>query len=318
MKRINHLRNLSILFLMLGSFYGCTSNKVSDAERSAEDILIDHCYQLDTTSIRAVLPPDSISMAKLQTEITADSWILIEEEQGLLIASKNARKKQYPASLTKMMTGKLVLDKGCLNDTVTITEDVFLVRDGMLKLGYTLLEHDLLQEMMLQSDNDAAYALATQLAVDTLAFCKMMNERASLLHMDSTHFANPNGMPNDSTYSSARDLLTLARYCMKDSTFAAIAGTLSMKIPLLDGRHLNILSTNNMLREYDGCIGIKTGYTRQAGGCLAVAAKRKDVTLFLVLLKSRSRSSRFTEAKILLDYGFRVMEDYRTKTATLQ
>jgi D-alanyl-D-alanine carboxypeptidase len=139
----------------------------------------------------------------------------------------------------------------------------------------------------------------------------MMNDRAAFLRMDSTRFANPNGMPNDSNYSSARDLLVLARYCMLDTTFAQIVGSKAMKIPLTDGRHLDIQNTNTLLTNYKGCNGIKTGYTRQAGGCLAITATRDDITLTLILLKSRSRWTRFIEATDLLDYGFNVMKAYR-------
>jgi D-alanyl-D-alanine carboxypeptidase len=165
----------------------------------------------------------------------------------------------------------------------------------------------MIDEMMLQSDNNAATALAQYISGDIPAFCRLMNEKAAYLGMDSTHFANPNGMPNDSTYSTARDLLVLARYCMRDSAFAAIVGTPFMDIPLVDGRHLPCDNTNLLLRSYEGCIGVKTGYTRDAGSCLASAATRDGVTLFLVLLNSRSRSSRFTESALLLDHGFSLM-----------
>jgi D-alanyl-D-alanine carboxypeptidase len=129
--------------------------------------------------------------------------------------------------------------------------------------------------------------------------------------MDSTHFANPNGMPNDSTYSTAHDLLVLARYCMRDTAFAKIVGSPLIDVPLIDGRHIACQNTNLLLGKYDGCIGVKTGYTRQAGSCLASAATRNGITLHLVLLKSRSRSSRFSESATLLDYGFRVAEAMR-------
>ena len=135
----------------------------------------------------------------------------------------------------------------------------------------------------------------------------MMNEKAAYLGMTSTHFANPNGMPNLQNFSSASDLVRLARYCMRDSTFAQIVGTIDKDIPLTDGRHMPCRNTNALLTTYEGCIGIKTGFTRQAGNCLASAATRDGVTLYLVLLNSRSMSSRFKESAILLDYGFNVM-----------
>jgi len=165
--------------------------------------------------------------------------------------------------------------------------------------------------MMLQSDNDAAYALAKYVGGDTLRFCDMMNEKAAYLGMTSTHFANPNGMPAPDNYSTANDLVRLARYAMRDSTFEEIVGTAGKNVPLIDGRHMVCRNTNILLGTYDGCFGIKTGYTRQAGNCLASVATRDGTTLYLVLLNSRSMRSRFTESAILLDYGFRVMRTYR-------
>jgi D-alanyl-D-alanine carboxypeptidase len=100
---------------------------------------------------------------------------------------------------------------------------------------------------------------------------------------------------------------------MRDSAFAKIAGTASTDIPLTDGRHLSSQNTNLLLGSYEGCIGVKTGFTRKAGYCLSSAATRNGVTLFLVLLNSRSQSSRFTESAALLDYGFRIMAQEATK-----
>ena len=97
---------------------------------------------------------------------------------------------------------------------------------------------------------------------------------------------------------------------MCDSVFAQIVGTAEDDLPLVDGRHLPCQNTNLLLWTYEGCIGIKTGYTRQAGNCLASAATRNGTTLYLVLLGSRGRSSRFKESALLLDYGFRVMMDF--------
>jgi D-alanyl-D-alanine carboxypeptidase len=141
----------------------------------------------------------------------------------------------------------------------------------------------------------------------------MMNEKAAYLGMNNTHFANPNGMPNFQNYSTASDMMKLARYSMADSAFAQIVGTASKDIPLIDKRHLLSKNTNVLLEQYDGCIGIKTGYTKLAGYCLASAARRNDTTLFLILLNSKSMSSRFTESALLLDYGFNVMKAYHER-----
>ncbi len=243
--------------------------------------------------------------------LSAEAWVLVEDSTGLVISEKNARQRMYMASITKMMTCLLALERGRMDDSIQITEDVSTTRDARVKVGDGYTVGNLIREMMLMSDNVAAQALAKHIGGDTLTFYQMMNEKAAYLGMKGTHFANPNGMPNDSNYSTAADLLRLSRYCMDDTAFAAIVGTASEDIPLLDGRHFPCQNTNAMLENYDGCIGIKTGFTRQAGNCLVSAATRNGVTLYLVLLKSKSHTSRFSESATLLDYGFRVMQVYR-------
>ena len=266
---------------------------------------------IDSLTLRAVLNPDSTEGWDKLSSLTAEAWILIEDSTGMVISQKYANEPRFMASLTKMMTCLLALENGNPTDTVNITDDVYIAKDSRVRLGDGYLLDNLIYEMMLQSDNDAAYALAKHIAGDTLKFCNMMNEKATYLGMSSTHFSNPNGMPSSDNYSSACDLVKLTRYCMRDSAFAAIVGTVDKDIPLTDGRHMPCHNTNALLTTYEGCIGIKTGFTRQAGNCLASAATRDGVTLYLVLLNSRSMSSRFMESATLLDYGFHVMKDYK-------
>ena len=288
---------------------GCTG-KDGDRPLSAEELRLQRSCRIDTTTLRTVLTPDSIEGWAQLNDLTAEAWILVDDSTGLVLSERNAHQRMFPASLTKMMTCLLMLEKGNDADTIEITQDVFLAKDSRVKLGDSYLAGHLVREMMLQSDNDAASALAKHLGGSIESFCDSMNRKAAYLHMDSTHFANPNGMPNDSNYSTACDLLKLTRYCMQDSVFASIAGTKHLDIPLLDGRHMPIDNTNLLLKDYKGCFGVKTGYTRKAGGCLASVATRQGVTLYLILLKSRSQSTRFAESAILLDYGFRVMKAY--------
>ena len=233
--------------------------------------------------------------------------MLIDDSTGLVFSSKNANKLVCMASITKMMTCLLALENGNLDDSVYIDEDSYIAKDSRVKLGDGFLLSSLIDEMMLISDNDAAYAIAKHVGGDTLSFCEMMNEKAAYLGMENTHFANPNGVPNIDNYSTANDLIKLCRYAMRDRAFASIVGTAEKDIPLLDGRHMPCHNTNVLLNSYEGCIGIKTGYTRQAGYCLASAATRRGRTLYLVLLGSRSLSTRFTESALLLDYGFNML-----------
>ena len=291
--------------LLLLSCYACGSGErlTPEEQRLRKIALID-------STLQDYVRLDSVEGFDQLEGLSAEAWMLIDDSTGFIISQKNADEKLFIASITKMMTCLLALENGNLDDTVCITKDVFIVRDSWVKVGDSYRLGDLVYEMMMMSDNNAAYAIAQHIAGDTLTFYNMMNEKAQYLGMDSTHFASPNGMPNDDNYSSASDLVRLSRYCMCDSLFADIVGTAEKDIPLLDGRHLPCMNTNLLLTSYDGCIGIKTGYTRQASGCLASAATRDNTTLFLVLLGSRGRSLRFKESVILLDYGFKAIRAY--------
>ncbi len=291
--------------LLLLSCYACGSGErlTPEEQRLRKIALID-------STLQDYVRLDSVEGFDQLEGLSAEAWMLIDDSTGFIISQKNADEKLFIASITKMMTCLLALENGNLDDTVCITKDVFIVRDSWVKIGDSYRLGDLVYEMMMMSDNNAAYAIAQHIAGDTLTFYNMMNEKAQYLGMDSTHFASPNGMPNDDNYSSASDLVRLSRYCMCDSLFADIVGTAEKDIPLLDGRHLPCMNTNLLLTSYDGCIGIKTGYTRQASGCLASAVTRDNTTLFLVLLGSRGRSLRFKESVILLDYGFKAIRAY--------
>lgn len=308
MKRLNIILTgaaFSLLFCI-----ACESGKTPltpEQQRLQKIALID-------TTIQNIVQLDAVEGYEQLAGLSAEAWMLVEDSTGFIISQKNADKKLFIASITKMMTCLLALENGNLADTLFITNDVYIAKDSRVRLGDGYRLGNLIYEMMLVSDNDAAYAIAKHIAGDTLTFCDMMNQKAQYLGMDSTHFANPNGMPNDQNYSCANDLVKLSRYCMWDSAFAQIVNSSEADLPLVDGRHLPCFNTNQLLTTYEGCIGIKTGFTRQAGNCLASAATRDGTTLYLVLLGSRSMSSRFTESAILLDYGFNVMKTYRKNT----
>ena len=310
MKRQNAFL-IGAILLSLAFCNGCGS-RGTGVTLTPEQQRLQKIALIDTTTLQTIVCLDSIEGYDRLAEISAEAWMLIDDSTGLVISQKNATRQLCMASITKMMTCLLALEKGNLADTLYITEDVYVAKDSRVRMGDGFRLDDLIHEMMLISDNDAAYAIAKHIGNgDTLTFCDMMNQKAVYLGMDSTHFANPNGVPNIHNYSCASDLVKLSRYAMRDSVFAQIVGTVEKDIPLTDGRHMPCRNTNALLTTYEGCIGIKTGFTRQAGNCLASAATRDGVTLYLVLLNSRSMSSRFTESALLLDYGFSVMKAYR-------
>ena len=255
-------------------------------------------------------------------ETVSKAIYLLNLDTDTLVYEKNSNDKLYPASTTKIMTYIVTVEnvKDIKNTKVVVNKDILdeLAGTGSSLsgleyfVGQTVTVYDLLNCLMIKSGNDAALLLADFVGDGSVQnFVDMMNEKAAYLGMTNTHFANPNGLPNANNYSTASDLVRLSRYCMRDSLFAEIVGTVEKDVFLTDGRHIPCRNTNALLSTYEGCFGIKTGFTRQAGNCLASVAKRDDITLYLVLLNSRSMSSRFTESAILLDYGFNVMKTYR-------
>lgn len=302
---------IAITMMLAMGLASCGLGKDPEPPKTPEQIRLEEISRMDTTELMMRVNPDTIEGHSKLDSLSAEAWMLIDDSTGIVIAAKNAYERRYMASITKMMTALLALENGTMTDTIEITRDVYINMDSRVRIGHAFLMEDLITEMMMVSDNDAAYALAKHVAGDTLTFYDMMNRKAMYLGMDSTHFANPNGMPNDNNFSSAADLVKLARYCMRDSAFAAIVGTAEKKIPMIDGRHLDCRNSNALIHTYEGCTGIKTGFTRQAGYCLASQATRQGITLTLVLLNSKSFKSRFVESAAILDYGFRVMEAYR-------
>ncbi|MBQ9260570.1 MAG: D-alanyl-D-alanine carboxypeptidase [Prevotella sp.] len=283
-------------------------------ETPVRDLEAERLYKisiLDTTTLKTIIDPDTVEGFDLLDNLTAQAWILIDDKTGYVISEKKSRERMYIASLTKMMTCLLALEHGSDSDSVYITQSDYVSRDSRVKLDQGYLLRDLINEMMLVSDNDAAYAIARHIGGDTTAFCNKMNEKAAYLGMTATHYDNPNGLPNDSNYSSAYDQLRLVRYCMEDSVFAQVVGSREARVPLLDGRHMDCINTNRLLFTYDGCLGVKTGFTYQAGACLAASVERDGVRLYVILLKSQNMRLRFKEAAVLLDYGFRVMSYLR-------
>jgi D-alanyl-D-alanine carboxypeptidase (penicillin-binding protein 5/6) len=237
--------------------------------------------------------------------ITASSAVLMEATTGRIIYERNASDKSYPASTTKIMTCILALENSKLDETVSVSRQAAGVEETRLKTGDRLLMSELLQEMMLVSDNGAAVAIAEHIDGSTAAFAERMNRRARELDMKDTRFNNPNGLPDERHFSSARDMAKLAAYAMKNRDFRSIVGVKTAEIHWLAPLKTETLSnTNELLGVYPGMTGIKTGYTNLAGGCLAAAAERDGTQLIAVTLHSSGMKERFSDMRKLLDFGF--------------
>jgi len=238
--------------------------------------------------------------------ITGEAALLMDLDTGQVLYAKNADRRMYPASTTKILTALIALEQGRLNDVVTASERASFT-DGSsvyLKVGEQHPLEDLLYALMLNSGNDCAVAIAEHIAGSEEKFVDLMNDYASRLGAKSSHFTNPHGLHDPEHYTTARDLSLIAREAMKNPAFLKIVATKTREIVRPDDKRPPLLiNRNRLLWDYDGCIGVKTGYTTEAGQCLVAAAERGGQRLLSVVLKSQGPAL-WTDSAALLDYGF--------------
>jgi D-alanyl-D-alanine carboxypeptidase (penicillin-binding protein 5/6) len=230
--------------------------------------------------------------------------ILMDASTGRVLYEVNAHEHLPPASVTKIMTALLVAEKGNLNQNVTISQTAADTPECSiwLEAGEQLTREQLLYACMLNSANDAATALAESTAGDEKSFVKLMNERARQLGLKDTHFCNPHGLETSGHYTSAYDLALLSREALQNPIFRRVVSTKTKNIPWADNEYERLLiNQNRLLYRYEGSIGIKTGYTKQAGNCVVGAAQRGNLTLIAISLNSPSV---YNDLEQMLDYGF--------------
>ena len=240
---------------------------------------------------------------------------MIEATTGRVIYEKNADVVRPPASMTKMMTCILGLENLAPNEEVRISQAAQDTAYPELDLmaGDVLSANELMMGMMLVSDNGAAVALAQAVAGNVPDFATMMNDKAWEIGCTNTNFVNPNGLPASNHYSTARDMAKIAAYCMENWDFRDIVSTKRETIHWMTPVDVTVKveNYNKLLSSYKGANGIKTGWTRAAGGCLAASARRGEIELIVIVMHSEDVDTRFDDAKKLLDYGFaRVSQIY--------
>ncbi len=240
--------------------------------------------------------------------LSASAAVLMEESGGRILMDVNAHTRMPMASTTKIMTAIVALESTDVQKTVTVSEKAVGIEGSSvyLKAGEELTMEQLLYALLLESANDAAAAIAIEIAGDISAFSDMMNETAKRIGLTETHFTNPHGLDDEMHYTTAYDLALLASYALKNETFRKIVSTHKTTVPLngSDGTRL-LVNHNKMLKIYDGAIGVKTGYTRRSGRCLVSAAERDGVTMIAVTL---SAPDDWHDHTSMLDYGFSLYE----------
>ncbi len=238
-------------------------------------------------------------------DISAECAIVIDAATGRVILDRNPDEKRPMASTTKIMTAVVALENSKPTDVVTMTASAIGEEGSSVYLeeGDTIAMGDMLYGVMLNSGNDGAAAVAEEVAGSVESFVALMNEKAQELGLENTHFQNPNGLDAEDHYTTARDLANLTRYAMKNPDFAEIVKTSSKKAYLINKPEEEhwFVNHNKLLNMYDGCKGVKTGYTKQCGRCLVSAAERFGMTFIAVTLNDNDD---WNDHMKMLDYAF--------------
>ena len=232
-------------------------------------------------------------------DLSAASAVMMDADSGRVLYGRMEDEPRLIASTTKLMTALVALESGhTLDERVTIRPEWTGIEGSSLylKAGEELRLETLLYGMLLRSGNDAAHAVAGYCAGSVEEFVRRMNEKAKELGMENTCFSNPSGLNDANHFSTARDMAILAAACLNNEALRRIVGTRSIT---LEGKVLT--NHNKLLWQYEGCLGLKTGYTRDAGRTLVSAAERDGMTLICVTLNAPDD---WRDHAALFDYGF--------------
>lgn len=246
-------------------------------------------------------------LAETAPGLDCTAAMLIEADTGTCLYEMDPDGLRYPASMTKLMTLVITLEaihNGTANydDVLTFSAEAVAV-DGT-KTGYKAGDTDTLQHclemLMVFSANDDAYVIAEHIAGSITAFADLMNAKAAELGMTGTHYVNPNGLHDPNHYSTARDMITLARFCICNEEIMKYASLKSTTMP--NGKV--IYNSNKLLWWTEGTDGLKTGQTTVAGRCLTATAERNGMRLIAVVMGSIPEYTHYINAMKLLEYGF--------------
>ena len=257
------------------------------------------------------LLPYSVSAATMEVE--AKSALLMDIATGTVLFEQNSHEALAPASVTKVMTMLLIMeaiDSGKIGwgDTVTASETAAAKGGSQvyLKVGETMTVEEMVKSIAVSSANDCACAMAEHLRGSEAAFVEAMNTRAKELGMNDTHFVNCTGLDDSEDAAehktSAHDIALMSRELLRNHPDITKFTTIWMDT--IRGGSFGLSNTNKMVRFYNGCTGLKTGFTQGAGYCLSASAEREGLQLIAVVMGCETSQKRFAACKSMLDYGF--------------
>lgn len=251
-------------------------------------------------------------------EVSAQSAVVLTADTGAVLFEKDGRIPRPVASTTKIMTALLALEaaqeRG--DPLVDITQEMVAVEGSSMGLqaGDSISLTGLAAGMLLASGNDAANAAALYLEGSLESFAARMNQRAAALGMEDTHFVTPSGLDGEDAQglghlSTAYDMALLARAALEDQAFRQLCSSPSLAVEFAEPvKRVTYTNHNKLLTQYPGCVGVKTGFTKEAGRCLVSAAERDGALLIAVTLNAPND---WEDHAALLDYGFTQVEPYQ-------
>ena len=268
------------------------------------------CVLLVMVLLVSVLPYRAWAV---ELNVAGKSALLMDAATGTILYEKNAHEKLAPASVTKVMTMLLIMeaiDSGKIgwDDTVTASETAAAKGGSQvyLKAGETMSVSDMLKSIAVSSANDCACAMAEHIAGSESAFVELMNKRAKELGMNDTNFVNCTGLDDDpdakSHVTSAYDIAIMSRQLL--TKHPDIKKFTTIWMDTVRNGTFGLSNTNKLVRFYQGCTGLKTGFTSAAGFCLSASASRDGMELIAVVMGAESSQDRFQACKQMLDYGF--------------
>lgn len=247
--------------------------------------------------------------AKAEISVSAESAVLLSADSGDILFEKDCHTRRSMASTTKIMTALLAVEAAQRmgDPVVSVTEEMVAVEGSSmgLRAGDEISLQNLAAGMLLASGNDAANAVALYLGETQEGFAELMNRRAEKIGMKNTHFVTPSGLDDDQHYSTAYDMALLAREALQNDSFVALCSSETYQVVFQEpAKTVPYTNHNKMLWQYEGCIGMKTGFTKKSGRCLVSAAQRDGVRVIAVTL---SAPDDWNDHTAMLDRGFSML-----------
>ncbi len=246
--------------------------------------------------------------------ISARSAVLIDADSGRVLYSHNAEEKRGMASTTKIMTAITALENADINSVATVSKNAYGVEGSSmyLVLGEELTLENLLYGLMLVSGNDAATAIAEHVSGSVEKFSALMNKKATEIGVYNSNFTNPHGLSDDEHYTTALDLAKITAYALKNPKFSEFVSTKTKSIPWKDHDYnRRLVNHNKFLSMYEGCIGVKTGFTKTTGRCLVTAVEKNGMRLVCVTLNAPDD---WNDHRTLYDNAFSNYSPFKIKS----